>query len=153
MQLSPVRAIVFGALTVGCLDGLDAIIFFGFRGASPLRIFQSIASGLLGKASFQGGITTALLGVAIHFGIALAVVAFYAWASQHLPALARQPLVWGSLYGIGVYLVMNLVVLPLSAAASPAPSLPVLVNGLAIHIVGVGVPSALFAQAAVVPGG
>lgn len=55
--------IVYGGLAVGVLDALDAVIFFGIRnGVKPIRIFQSIASGLLGRASFSGGLKTALLG-------------------------------------------------------------------------------------------
>ena len=47
------RAILWGTLAVGTLDALDAIVFFGLRGVTPLRIFQSIASGLLGRAAYQ----------------------------------------------------------------------------------------------------
>jgi len=140
------RAVAYGALTVGVLDGLDAVIFFGLRGASPQRIFQAIASGLLGRASFQGGVATALVGVVLHFTIALAIVPVYTLASRRLPALVRQPLVWGPVYGVAVYLTMNLVVVPLSAAAHGPRSLAVVINGVLIHIFGVGLPSALFAR-------
>lgn len=46
-SLSPARAIAYGGLTVGVLDGLDAVVFFGLRGVPPLRIFQAIAAGLI----------------------------------------------------------------------------------------------------------
>src|SRR5262245_41350424 len=75
--LSRTESILYGGLVVGALDALDAIVFFGFRGATPTRIFQSIAAGLLGRASFQGGMRAALLGVAIHFFIAFCIVATY----------------------------------------------------------------------------
>ncbi|MGH7566504.1 MAG: hypothetical protein ACREK2_06720 [Gemmatimonadota bacterium] len=83
---------------------------------------------------------------------ALVIVAVYLFASRRIPALARRPFVWGPVYGIAAYLFMNLVVLPLSAAGSGMPSLPVVVNGVLIHIFGVGLPAALFARAAR-PGG
>ncbi len=51
-------------------------------------------------------------------------------------------------YGIGVYLVMNLVVLPLSAAGKPTFVPVVVLNGVLIHMFGVGVPSCLAARAA-----
>jgi len=142
----PSRAIALGALAVGLLDGLDAIVFFGLRGVSPLRIFQAIAAGLLGRAAFRGGLASAALGVVLHFSIALAIVAAYYLASRGIPTLTRRPLVWGPLYGVVVYLTMNLVVVPLSAAVTVPPSLPVVLNGLLIHMVGVGAPSALAAQ-------
>jgi len=146
----PARAILFGALTVGVLDGLDAIIFFGLRGVAPGRIFQSIASGLLGRGSFQGGAAAVALGVLLHFTVALGIVATYHFASRRLPTLAQRPFLWGPLYGVAAYLVMNYVVIPLSAvpARAGAPPLPVVVNGVLIHMFGVGLPAALFARAA-----
>jgi hypothetical protein len=140
------RLLALGGLVVGTLDILDAFVFFGLRGVPPITIAQSIASGLLGRAAYQGGFPTAALGLVLHFGIAFAIVCVYYAATRWLPALVRKPLVFGPLYGLVVYVVMNYVVLPLSAAAvgsGPKP-LPVLVNGLLIHMVGVGPPAALF---------
>jgi uncharacterized membrane protein YagU involved in acid resistance len=152
MTLSPRRAIVYGGLTVAVLDGLDAIVFFGLRsGVGPVRIFKGIAGGLLGReAALAGGWPTALLGVAMHCTIATTIVAVFVLLSRRFPLLAQRPFVWGPLYGIGAYLVMNLVVLPLSALhGTGLPSaLPVLLNGILIHIIGVGTPSALFARVA-----
>ena len=143
------RAIIYGGLVVGVLDALDAIMFFGLRsGATPLRIFQSIASGWLGRASYQGGMRTAALGVFFHFAIAFAIVAVYYVASRRLPVLTGHPVICGIGYGIVVYAVMNLVVVPLSNAGTSPFVLPVFLNGIAIHMVGVGLPSAWFASRA-----
>jgi hypothetical protein len=150
-RLPASRAILLGGVTVGVLDALDAFIFFGIRsGVSPIRILQSIASGVLGRAAFQGGLRTALLGGALHFFIAFCIAATYYGASLVIPALARRPWLFGPLYGIAVYFVMNLIVLPLShAVVGPwPPATPVLANGLLIHMFGVGLPSALFTAAA-----
>jgi hypothetical protein len=142
--LSVSGALVAGTLIVGTLDILDAFIFFGLRGAQPIGILQSIASGLLGRSAYQGGMTTALL---LHFLIAFGVVATYLAATRVIPALNRRPFIYGLLYGLAVYAVMNFVVVPLSAAAlgsGPTP-LVVRVNGLLIHMFGVGLPAALVA--------
>jgi hypothetical protein len=149
--MSPRRALLLGALTVGVLDILDAFIFFGFRGVPPLRILQAIASGVLGReAAVEGGLATAALGLVLHFCIALIIVAVFHAVSRKVPILTRYPLVLGALYGIAVYFIMTLVVVPSSAigAVRALPSLPVLVNGLLIHAMGVGIPAALFARAA-----
>jgi len=150
-----VRAILFGGLTVGALDGLDAIVFFGLRnGVGPIRIFKGIAGGLLGReAALAGGWPTALLGVVLHFTIATSIVAVFYVLSRRLPFLIRRPFVWGPVYGVAVYLTMNLVVVPLSALHGTGlpQAVPVLLNGLLIHIIGVGMPSALFARAAAPP--
>lgn len=141
MNLKP---ILFGGLVVGVLDGLDAIVFFGLRGVSASRIFQAIASGLLGAASFRGGAATVLLGVFLHLCIATGIVATYYAVSRRVPLLTQHPVWCGLLYGPLVYLVMNFVVLPLSAVTPGGPKPPaVLINGLAIHILGVGLPTAL----------
>jgi len=146
--LTRAQALLFGTLTVGVLDITDALVFFGLRGVAPIRIFQSIASGLLGRSAYEGGLSIAALGAGLHFFIAFVVVATYYFASRRLPVLVQQPWFCGPLYGLGVYLVMNLIVLPLSAIGGGPKSLPVLINGLAIHALGVGLPSALFARAA-----
>ena len=148
--MTATRAIVYGTLVVGTLDALDAVVFFGLRsGATPIRIFQSIASGLLGRASFQGGLGTAALGVCLHFFIAFVIVTIYHVASRRARILTDRPVMFGLLYGVAAYFVMSRIVVPLSAAGGGGwPPLPVLVNGLLIHALGVGLPSALFARAA-----
>jgi hypothetical protein len=146
--LSPAKALLFGALTVAFLDGLDAVVFFGLRGVKPILIFQSIASGLLGKAAFQGGMGTAVLGLILHVFIASSIVTTFYLVSRRFPVLAQRPFLYGPLYGLLVYLIMTQIVLPLSAVASQHRSLPVIINGVLIHLVGVGLPSALAARAA-----
>jgi hypothetical protein len=145
------RAVGYGTLAVGTLDILDAFIFFGLRsGAPPQRILQGIAGGLLTRpVALRGGWQTAALGLALHYFIAFGIVLTCVVGSRAVPSLARRPLVLGPLYGIAVYFVMNLLVVPLSRiGGSFGPSAPVLVNGLLIHIFGVGLPSAFAAAAA-----
>ena len=148
--LSGRQAVLYGTLVVGTLDALDAIVFFGLRsGARPIRIFQGIAYGLIGPAARQGGLTTAALGLFLHYFIAFGIVVTYFLVSRRVRLLTRHPVSCGLLYGVVVYAVMNLVVLPLSKVGGPSlPAAPVLANGLLIHMFGVGLPSALFARAA-----
>ena len=141
-------AIAAGTLVVGSLDALDAIVFFGTRGATPTRIFQSIASGLLGRDAFRGGIATAAFGVLIHYFVAFGIVVTYWLASRRVDVLVRHPFVCGAVYGVGVYAFMNLVVIPLSAIGFQRFTLAPLINGLLIHIFGIGIPAALFAAVA-----
>ena len=146
--MSTPRALLYGTLAVGILDLLDAVVFFGLRGVQPARIFQSIASGLLGRAAFAGGMATAALGIALHFFIAFLIVAVFLLASRRLPALVRAPILSGLIYGIGAYIVMQYLVIPLSAAGTGRFSWPVFVNGVLIHMFGVGLPASLAARAA-----
>ena len=138
------RAILWGGLAAGVLDLAAALVTNGWRGVAPIRILQSIASGLLGAESYQGGSGTAALGVALHFLIALAAAAVYYAASRRLKFLTRRAMVAGLLYGVAVYLLMNLVVLPLSAFPHRVSFAPAsLVTGLIIHMLCVGLPIAL----------
>ena len=146
--MSTPRALLYGTLAVGILDLLDAVVFFGLRGVQPIRIFQSIASGLLGRAAFSGGMASAALGIALHFFIAFLIVAVFLLASRRLPALVRAPILSGLIYGIGAYIVMQYIVIPLSAAGTGRFSWPVFLNGVLIHMFGVGLPASLAARAA-----
>jgi len=99
----------------GTLDITDSLVFNHYRGITPTQIFHYIASGLIGMKAFRGGVATTILGLALHYTIAyLWTILFYA-ASRKVAILIRRPLLSGLLYGAGVYLFMNLVVLPLSA--------------------------------------
>jgi len=141
----PMKTLIAGGLAVGALDFLDAVVFFGVRsGATPIRIGQSIAAGVQGRAAFSGGIGSAALGVLLHFCIAFSIVFVYYLASRQLPLLAQHVIVCGALYGIGVYFFMNYVVIPLSATTRGAFVWPVFVNGILIHILGIGIPAAWF---------
>lgn len=140
--------IIAGAtLLVGTLDIADAFIFYALRGVPPIRILQGIASGLLGRAAFREGLHSALLGLALHFFIAGTVATIYLLTSRRLP-LSRHPFLYGTLYGIAVYCVMNYIVLPLSRVG-PRPLFPPLIpfiNGVAALIFCIGIPLALIAR-------
>ncbi len=75
-------------------------------------------------------------------------MATYFLASRRLPSLTRHPLLLGPLYGVLVWVVMNYVVIPLSAVSMPPLTVARLLNGLGIHALGVGLPSAWWARAA-----
>ena len=142
-------AILYGGLAVGVLDGLAAVILSGLRGVGPTHVFQYIASGLLGRASFNGGAATVLLGALLHFLIAFIWAAIYYGASLRFPALIRRALICGPIYGVVVYFAMQIIVLPLSAIRKPpfsfAPPLQTL-QGIIVHILCVGLPIALSAR-------
>jgi hypothetical protein len=139
--------ILYGALAVGVLDGLFALIFYGLiLGGKPTRIFQSVAAGLLGAASFAGGTRTFLLGVLLHFVVAACIAAVYYAASLTLPVLIRRPVVCGLVYGMVAYLVMNHVVIPLSAVGSRPFSFRLFLPAFVGHAFLVGLPVALLAR-------
>jgi hypothetical protein len=136
------RPVVFAGLVVGVLDIAAAIIMAVSRGSTPTRLLQFIASGLLGRSAFDGGLATAALGLALHFAISLAVVAVFYIARSKLRLLRDKPVLGGIAYGALVFAVMNLVVLPLSAARVRHALVPDLIQ-LAIHMFIIGLPTSL----------
>jgi hypothetical protein len=141
-----IKNILHGGLAVGVLDGLAAVISSALRGVSPTRVFQFVASGLLGRSSFQGGTKTALLGVLLHFVIAFSVATIYYFASRKLPILIRRAILCGMIYGVMVYFAMQYLVLPFSAVTKGPFSLTGMLQGLIIHMFFVGLPAALVAR-------
>jgi hypothetical protein len=138
------RPILWGGLIAGVLDITAAFIQAGLRGATPVRVLHAVASGLLGRESYSGGLKTAALGLFCHFIIATGATAVYWLASRWLPWLTTQAVLCGMLYGVAVYFFMNLVVLPLSAFPGKITfPLRALIPGLLIHIFCVGLPIAL----------
>jgi hypothetical protein len=137
------------ASVVGVLDITYAILFSYFRsGTSPQRLLQSVAAGWFGRdAAFAGGWATAAAGLAFHFFIAFSITAIFFFAASRLPALVRNALISGPLYGIGVYCVMNYVVIPLSRIGPrPFPPASVFISGVLVHMFLIGLPIAIGAR-------
>ncbi len=149
---SPLRArardtIVFGGLTAGVLDIADAFVVAWLNGGTALRVLHAIASGLLGRAAYDGGAPTAALGLFLHFFIATSAATAFYLGSLKLPFLLRRPLLWGPVFGLCVWAVMYQIVLPMTFGRPfTMPPLPNLLNQLGIHALGVGLPIALWAS-------
>jgi len=140
------KRFLLAALVVGTLDISEVMIVTWLKGGAPIRIFQGIASGIYGKASFDGGTRTILIGLALHYFIATMAVAVYFLASRKLTILNRHPVLTGATYGLMVYLFMNFVVLPLSAIGGPKFTTFSVVNQLFCHMVLIGITTGLFAR-------
>ena len=138
-----IDTILLGGSLAGALLVVDEIVVFTAQARDPIETLQYVASGLIGDEAFSGGYETAALGVAFHFLIAFMTAAAYYEASRVLPALYRQPLLWGPVFGAGVYFVMNYAVVPLTAAPRVPFSWGLLINGVVGHALLVGLPIAL----------
>ncbi|MEY2500276.1 MAG: hypothetical protein QOI07_610 [Verrucomicrobiota bacterium] len=139
------RTIAVTGLIVGAMDISSAIIIAIARGSTVTRLMQFIASGLLGPRAFQGGPAIVVLGLALHFVIAFGVVAVFYAASRSFAFVRRQAVVSGLVYGLIVFGVMNLIVLPLSAA-KPRHSLSSDLIQVGIHMFVIGLPTALLVR-------
>lgn len=112
-------AILLGGLIAGALDIVYAFVVYGplSYGLTPQEVLQSVASGWIGRdASRAGGVDTAVLGLGSHFLIATLMAAVYMLTAQSFSALTSKAVLWGFIYGLILYVAMNYVVAPLSAA-------------------------------------
>jgi uncharacterized membrane protein YagU involved in acid resistance len=152
LSAHPSGVVVLAGVVAATLDLVYASAFWGIQvGFTPLQILQSIARGWLGsEAAYSGGYPSALLGLASHYAIAIAMATVFYVACRRWPALARRPFLYGALYGIALYAVMTYVVVPLSNAGSGG--LPAWrwenLSHIAGHMLLVGIPCALGARRA-----
>ncbi len=134
-QGNALLAITVGGLIAGAIDLSQACILF-----SP-KVPLAIAAGLLGPRAFHGGSGTYVLGVVLHFFIALSAAATYYAASRKLRFLTEYPLICGLFFGMAVELFMRLIVLPLSGLHARGPyAYKDLALALVVHMVLIGLP-------------
>ena len=139
-------AIFWGGLACGVFDITQACIGYGIQNhLPPMRVFQSVASGLLGPKAFQSGEKTAALGLFLHFLIAFIWAVIYYVASRQIGFLTARPVIAGLLYGEFVWVMMNCVVVPLSAIHRWPPRFDPasVITGPILHTVLVGLPISL----------
>ncbi len=139
------RTVMIAWLLAGTLDITVAIVYYvGPSTTRAAKLLQGIASGVLGAPAFDGGAATVLLGLALHYSIALIWTLVFLVAFRTLGALRRHLVLIGIVYGIMVWFIMNFVVLPLSnvsrapfqlRAAGIAAIILVLCIGLPISLV------------------
>jgi len=141
------KAILFGGLIAGTLDITAASVNVWLNsGRGPISTFQSVAGGLYGAETFNGGYKTAALGLALHFFIATTWAAVYYLASRKLKFMVSRAILSGVFYGIAVWIFMSLVVLPLSAWKTSSYPLKSVITGIIIHIFCIGLPIALIVR-------
>lgn len=139
---------LLGGVIAATLDIAYAFVFYGAYGTPPVRLLQSIASGLLGREAYAGGYPAAALGALLHYCISICAAATFFAASLRLRWLSGHPVVAGAAFGLGVFVVMNFVVVPLSAFPHRLAFPPlVLACGLLAHMFLFGLPIALCVRA------
>lgn len=145
----PVPYVLLGGLVAGSFDITYACTFwFLKRGVLPPRVFQSVAAGLLGDASFTGGWRTAALGLALHYFIATSMALTYYLLARRWSDLWEKPFVYGPMYGVLLYGIMNYIVVPLSAANPGSRNRLWVLLSIAVHAFLIGTPCAIFARRA-----
>jgi hypothetical protein len=138
LRLSVIGGLISGFLHLVVQQG----IVFGLILKTPIiSSLQFAASGIMGEAAFAGGLATALFGLVLDFIMITIMAGVFIFSVDRIPLLRRHVILGSILYGFGVFIVMNLIVLPLSAApALPAPPLWLLIELVLQHILLIGLP-------------
>ena len=127
---NPLSRLVRAGLLTGITDGLfSSVLVVVFYGSTVARLWQGVASTLLGKEAIDGGTGPELIGVLMHFGVAFGWSAVFlflvlrsAWIRRVLSSRFGVFKV-AAVYGPFIWLVMSLVVIPLLLHRPPTINL------------------------------
>jgi hypothetical protein len=131
-QSPAIVTILAATLVAGTLDATGAIVAYGpmFGKATVEGIFRGIARGIFGKKALTGGIEMAYYGLLFHYMIAFCFTVFYFFIFPYISFLRKQKFASGLLYGLFVWCVMNLIVLPLVFSRPPIFHFPASLTGV-----------------------
>lgn len=143
---SLVKTILWAGLLVGTLDILCAFANAAINGVRPVRVLLYVASGVFGKAAFSGGAFTAICGLLFHFMIAYGCTIFFFWLYPRMKWMSKNNWVTGIVYALFVWIVTNLIIVPLSNTPPGAFHIERALLAWAILIIAIGWPLAWIAQ-------
>jgi hypothetical protein len=107
--------IVTAGLVAGLLDGTAATVqTFIMSGQGIGRVFPYVASGVFGKEALSGGTGMILAGIFFHMMIAMTWAILFFYLYPFVSRVIKNWIVLGLLYGIFVWTIMNLIVVPFS---------------------------------------
>jgi uncharacterized membrane protein YagU involved in acid resistance len=141
------KTIFWSGLVAGILDGIAAIIVLHiwFK-LTPGQVMQWIASGIYGASAFAGGSATVLAGIFFHFIVAYVLAVFYFLVFPKVNLLKKRSVLSGLIFGIGIFLVMNIIVIPASNIQPSPFDLGLASVSIIWHIVLVGIPIAVITK-------
>jgi len=111
-----------------------------------LQLLQWDASNGYGTTAFSGGWTMALIGLAMDFLVSLAWGIVFVVLYNGVPAVRRNIVVAGLVFGAGVMAVMIFAIVPIGYAPQMHKTPSNLLNVLIAHTVFFGLPVALTVQ-------
>jgi uncharacterized membrane protein YagU involved in acid resistance len=142
IRKSPLKTILFAWIVAGTLDMSGALLVYTviMHKITAIQLLQGIASGVFGKDAYTGGTRTALYGIIFHYFIAFCFVTFYFLVFPYLPFLRKQKIISGLVYGIFIWFVMNIILLPLIFTHRAPMTWQSGVIGASILILMIGMP-------------
>ena len=134
-------------LVVGSLDIIAALTNFYIRtGKDPLVVLKYISSAVFGKAAFSGDNSMNILGLLLHFLIAFIWTIFFFLIYPKLRLISWNRIITGIIYGIFIWLIMSLVVVPMSKASGSTFNIKQAIIAVLILIGAIGLPLSFIAH-------
>jgi uncharacterized membrane protein YagU involved in acid resistance len=144
---SKLNAILLAGLVAGTLDISIALIqYYMQTGKDPANVLRYIASGVCGNKAFTGGNSMASIGLLLHYIIAFIWTIIFFLIYPKIPALKKNVAATAIGYGLLVGLLMNFIILPLSAVPPFHVELSKLIRAIVILIIAIGFPVSFFAK-------
>ena len=138
------KTILWSGFIAGNLDAIAGIIaYFVYFSLNPFQVLQFIASGIYGPSAIDGGALMVVAGLLLHFLIAYVVAIIYFYAYPKIALLSKYKVAAGLVYGLGIWLVMNLLVLPHSSIPKSPFDAGLATVGIIWHMLLVGLPIAI----------
>ena len=141
--------ILQAGLIVGTLDILSAFIYYYIKTGKTnfLVIFKFIASGIFGKEAGAGGTAMILAGFILHYAIAFSFTVFFFWLYPKVKVMSKNRIVTAIVFGLFVWTLMNLVVVPLSNTVHRPFKIEGAIINMCILIICIGLPLSFMANA------
>ena len=141
------KTILAAGLIAGTTDICAAALqYIAKTGKNPVKILNYIASGVFGKErAYADDTWMPVSGLLLHYIIALIWAALFFLISPYISFLAKNRLLGSFIYGIFIWVVMNKVIVPLSATP-PLPPGPFPYVSILIIIFCVALPIVVIVQ-------
>lgn len=137
---------LLSSLLVGTLDILAAFLhYYVSTGKNPSIILPYIASGVFGKDAFNDSNTMFILGLMLHFFIAICFTFFFFLVYSFLRRILKSNIIIAIIYAVFIWLVMQIIVIPLSRISQPQITFIGALQAIGILALCIGLPLSIIA--------
>lgn len=139
--------ILKAGLFVGTLDITFALVEYYLKtGNDPANVLRYVASAIFGKPAFAGGTMMAITGLLLHYLIAFSWTIVFFFIYLRMPLLRINVIATAILYGVFIWIVMQLVILPLSLASTGAFDLKQSLIAVLNLVLAIGLPLSIITK-------
>jgi hypothetical protein len=128
----------------GTLDILSACTYYYIKsGKNPVNILPYVASGIFGKSAFSGGTEMIVAGLLFHYLIAFSWTLIFFFIYPYISSFFKTPIITGLIYGIVIWLIMNLLIVPFSGTPKSSFKIVNAIINMVILMYAIGLPISL----------